>query len=85
MKSSLYQVSNTHVLAIQEAITQAECAELKDLILQAGTVSGAAARLALDLSEVPFMDSATLELLLQMTKEFGSKGGRLSMVALSPN
>lgn len=83
MKSNLYQVGSTHVLAIQEAITQAECAEMKDLLSRAATAGGG--KVAVDLSEVPFIDSAVLELLLATNKECVSRGGRLKLVALSPN
>lgn len=83
MKTSLYQVSNTQVLALQDAVTQAERTELEDILSQAS--AGPAPRLAVDLSEVPFIDSAMLELLLQTSRELASRGGRLKLVALSPN
>lgn len=83
MKANLYQVSNTQVLALQEAVTQAECAELRNIVTE-GTGIGTP-RLAVDLSEVPFIDSAGLELLLQLSREFAGRGGRLKLVALSSN
>lgn len=83
MKSNLYQVGGTQVLSVQDAVTQAECAEVKDLLSQA--VAGGGGRVALDLSEVPFLDSAALEMLLQTNKECVSKGGRLKLVSPSPN
>ena len=83
MKSNLYQVGSTQILAIQEAVTQAECAELNDLIGRA-TAAGMG-RVAIDLSEVPFVDSATLELLLTAAKNCATRGGRLKLVALSAN
>jgi anti-sigma B factor antagonist len=83
VKSNLYQVGSTHVLAVTEAMTQAECAELKDLVARA-TASGGG-KVAIDLSEVPFMDSAVLELLLQLSKDCASRGGRLKLVSPSPN
>ena len=83
MKSNLYQMGNAHVLALQDAVTQAECAELNDLIGRATAAGGE--RLAIDLSEVPFLDSAVLELLLSTAKEYAGRGGRLKLVALSAN
>ncbi len=83
MKSNLYQLGNTHILAVADAITQAECAEVKDLVLRAAAEG--AGRVAIDLSEVPFMDSAVLELLLGLSKECASRGGRLKLIAPSPN
>jgi anti-anti-sigma factor len=70
------------VLAIQEAVTQAECAEIRDLLTRA---AGGTGRVAVDLAEVPFMDSAVLELFLQMNKECSSRGGRLKLMNPSPN
>ncbi|MBI4581247.1 MAG: STAS domain-containing protein [Planctomycetes bacterium] len=83
MKSNLYQISNTHVLALQDAITQVECEELRDLVMRA--THGGAGRAAIDLSEVPFLDSAALETLLQLAKDCAARGGRLKLAALSPN
>jgi anti-anti-sigma factor len=83
MKSNLYQVSNTQVLAFQEALTHAECDEMKDLVVRAAGTG--APKLAVDLSEVPFIDSAALELLVQLSKDFAGRGGRLKLVALSNN
>lgn len=83
MKSNLYPMGSTHILAIQEAITQAECDELKDLVMRA--VASGSGKVGIDLAEVPFMDSAVLELLLAMSKECASRGGRLKLIAPSPN
>jgi anti-sigma B factor antagonist len=83
MRSNLYQVGNTNVLSITDAITHAECAELKDLIMRAA--ASGAGRVAIDLSAVPFMDSAVLELLLEASKDCATRGGRLKLVAPSPN
>lgn len=83
MKSNLYQMGSTQVLAVQEAVTQAECAEMKDLIGRAAAAGSG--RVAIDLSEVPFVDSAVLELLLAASKDCTGRGGRLKLVALSPN
>jgi anti-sigma B factor antagonist len=83
VKSNLYQIGSTQVLALQDAVTQAECAELKDLLGQA--MAAGAGRVAIDLSEVPFLDSATLELLLATGKECMGHGGRLKLAALSQN
>ncbi|HOA72624.1 MAG TPA: STAS domain-containing protein [Phycisphaerae bacterium] len=83
MKANLYQVGSTHVLAVAEAMTHAECAELKDLVTRA--MASGSGKIALDLSEVPFMDSAVLELLLQLSKDCAARGGRLKLVSPSPN
>ena len=83
MKSNLYQVGNTQILALQDAVTQAECAELKDLIGRS-TAAGMG-RVAVDLSEVSFVDSATLEVLLTAAKDCATRGGRLKLVAVSAN
>jgi len=83
MKANLYQISNTQVVSVQEAITAAECPALKELLLQAATEG--AGRVTLDLSEVPFLDSAALELLLQWSKECAARGGRLKLASPSPN
>jgi anti-anti-sigma factor len=83
VKSNIYQAGSTQVLAIQEALTQAECAELKDLIGRASATG--TGRVSIDLSEVPFVDSATLELLLTAAKDCAARGGRLKLVAPSAN
>lgn len=83
MKANLYQAGNAQVLAVQEAVTQAECAELKDLIGRAAAAGNG--RVVIDLSEVPFVDSAILELLVASNKDCAARGGRLKLVALSPN
>lgn len=83
MKSNLYQVGSTQVLAVADALTQAECAELKDLIGRAA--AGGGGRVAVDLSEVPFVDSAVLELLLEASRDCAARGGRLKLVSPSAN
>lgn len=83
MKCNEYQSGGMQVLAVREAITQTECEELKDLISRASATG--TGRVSIDLSEVPFVDSATLELLLTAAKDCAARGGRLKLVAPSPN
>ena len=83
MKSNLYQMGNTQILALQDAVTQAENAELRDLLGRA--MAAGTACVAVDLSEAPFVDSATLELLLATAKDCTARGGRLKLVAPSAN
>ena len=83
MKANLCQVGNTQVLAVQDAVSHAECEELREVVLRA--TNGGVGRVAVDLSEVPFLDGAALEMLLLLSKECLSRGGRLKLACLSPN
>lgn len=83
MKAHGYQLGNQSIVAVQDALTHAECAEFRDLVLQAaGTTNG---KVVLDFSEMPFVDSAGLELLIELSKECAIRGGRMKLAAPSPN
>jgi anti-sigma B factor antagonist len=83
MKVSSYKAGPSTVICPREAITQAECDQLKLMIAEA-TLGGATA-VVLDLSEVPFIDSRGLEMLLDLERGCREQGGRLKLAGLSDN
>jgi len=83
MKVNTYRAGPSTVVCPREAITQTECDQLKVMVVEA-TLGGAPA-VVLDLSEVPFIDSRGLEMLLELEKGCREQSGRLKLAALSEN
>ena len=82
MKTASMQLSGVPVLTIREAVTAAECDEFRGAFREA---LGTGRTIILDLAEVPFLDSAALEMLLDLFGEQAERGGRVKLAALSPN
>jgi anti-anti-sigma factor len=80
MKVSSYQAGGAWVLGPREAITQAECDELRNT---AEETAGSGGTLMVDLAEVPFIDSAGLEMFLELNRNCRERGGRLKLVGLN--
>jgi anti-anti-sigma factor len=83
MKISSYKAGSSTVVCPREAITQSECDQLKLTVAEA-SLAGAGA-IVLDLSEVPFIDSKGLEMLLDLERGCREEGGRLKLAGLSDN
>jgi anti-anti-sigma factor len=79
MKLSSYEINGTLVFTPREAIVQGECDELRAFIADKA-LSGSSAHAVIDLGEVPFIDSAGLELLCDL-KSACAKGGGQFMLA----
>lgn len=83
MKLSSYKSGPASVICPREAVTQAECEQIRLMVAEASV--GGAAIVLLDLSEVPFIDSVGLEMLLDLERGCRDQGGRLKLVGLSEN
>ena len=83
MKLSSYKSGSASVICPREAITQAECDQIRLMVAEA-SVSGTST-IILDLSEVPFVDSVGLEMMLDLDRGCRDRGGRLKLVGLSDN
>jgi anti-sigma B factor antagonist len=83
MKLSSYKSGPATVVCPREAVTQAECEQVRLLVAEAAL--GGSKTIIIDLSEVPFVDSVGLEMLLELDRGCRDQGGRLKLVALSDN
>ena len=83
MKLNSYKSGSASVICPREAITQAECDQLRMMAAEA-SVSGTSI-IILDLSEVPFIDSVGLEMMLDLERACRDQGGHLKLVGLSDN
>jgi anti-sigma B factor antagonist len=81
VKVSSYQAGGAWVLCPREAITQAECDELRNMADESSASGGGT--LMIDLTEVPFIDSAGLEMFLELSRNFREQGGRLKLAGLN--
>lgn len=81
MKIGSYQVGRATVVVPREAIVQAEVDDLRRALEQAVTPGWG--WVVLDLSEVPFIDSAGLELLCEAQQLCIDKRGRLKLAVAS--
>lgn len=83
MKLSSYKSGPATVVCPREAITQAECEQVRLMVAEASL--GGTGIIVLDLSEVPFIDSVGLEMLLGLDSGCRDQGGRLKLAAMSDN
>jgi len=81
MKIGSYQVGRATVVVPREAIVQAEVDDLRHALEQAATPGSG--WVVLDLSEVPFIDSAGLELLCEVQQLCIDSRGRLKLAVAS--
>jgi len=81
VKISTYPLGIVTVVRPREAIAQAETNDLRTAVAEA--VTSGSAQIVFDLSEVPFIDSAGLELLIDLQATCTSSGGHLKLAALS--
>ncbi len=81
MKIGSYQVGRATVVVPREAIVQAEVDDLRHALEQAATPGSG--WVVLDLSEVPFIDSAGLELLCEVQRLCIDNRGRLKLAVAS--
>jgi anti-sigma B factor antagonist len=71
------------VVSVQEAITQAECDDLRSRLNEAVEAGGGT--VIVDLSDVQFIDGAGLEMLSEVADEYASQSKHLKLAALSEN
>ena len=81
MKIGSYQVGRATVVVPREAIVQAEVDDLRHALEQAATPGSG--WVVVDLSEVPFIDSAGLELLCNVQQLCIDNRGRLKLAVAS--
>jgi len=77
MKLSKYRTGAIHVIRPGEAIVKEDVDELRFAFAE--TEADGRAQIVLDLSEVPFIDSAGLDLLLELQEICRSSGGSLKL------
>lgn len=77
MKLSKYRSGAAHVIRPGEAIVKEDVDELRFAFAETDTDGGS--QIVLDLSEVPFIDSAGLELLLELHEACRDSGGNLKL------
>lgn len=79
MKISEQRQGAVTVIRPAGPLTGGEATQLRDHVLRES--SGSLGRVVLDLSEVPFVDSAALEALLDVTEQMGETGQTLKLCA----
>lgn len=82
MKLSSYNIGGMTVFSPREAIVHTECAELRGFVAEKA-ISVGSSQVILDLSEVPFIDSAGLELLCDLKTACAETGGHLIFACLT--
>ena len=82
MKLSSYEIGAALVFAPREAIVHSECAELRAFIAEKA-LSGSSAHAVMDLADVPFIDSAGLELLCDLKAACAEQGGQFMLACLT--
>lgn len=79
MKVNRYELAGVPVVCPHEALTQADCAQIRAVLEEA--FAGGPAAVVLDLAEVPFIDSAGLEMLCEVSGEQRARGGHLKLAS----
>lgn len=80
MKIGSYQHGRGTVIAPREAVVNGECDALQRSILDA--LANGSSHIVLDLSEVPFIDSAGLELLCEARTTCSDGGAQLKLASV---
>ena len=81
MELSQTKQGTVAIISIQGAIVDEELESLGSVIDEC--LSYGAPKIVLDLSEVPFIDSAGLELLLDLVSRAGKLGGEIRLAAVN--
>ena len=81
MKIGSYQVGRVTVVVPREAIVQGEVDDVRHAVEQ--TATSGSGWVVMDLSEVPFIDSAGLELLCELQQLCIDNRGRLKLAVAS--
>jgi anti-anti-sigma factor len=79
MKITSYKAGTAAVVCPRQAIVQADCAALRTTLDEVR--SDTRADIVVDLTEVPYIDSAGLELLIDVTREVNDSGRRMFLAA----
>ncbi len=80
MKISTYPHGRAMVVTPREAIVESDTGEVRHAVAEA--VANGSSQIVLDFSEVPFIDSAGLELLGELQTLCGDSGAHLKLAAL---
>lgn len=80
MKISSYQHGKGMVVAPREAIVEGECADLQRAVGDA--LANGSSHIVLDLTEVPYIDSAGLEILTELQMSCGDGGAQLKFASI---
>ncbi len=79
MKIDTYQHGRGIVIAPRDAIVEAECADLRRSVSEA--LARGPSQVVIDMAEVPFVDSAGLELLCELESTCSDGGAYLKLAA----
>ncbi|MFQ5489718.1 MAG: STAS domain-containing protein [Phycisphaerae bacterium] len=82
MKLDRSKIGTVEVLSPQGVLADEDGCEFSALLKE--RLSGANPRLVVSLQEVPYMDSAALDGLVEAADEMVGRGARLKLVAVSP-
>jgi len=80
MKIGTYHHHRCTVVAPRDAIVAGECDDLRRVVTE--VLAGGSNPIVLDLSEVPFLDSAALELLCELQVKCADGGAPLRLASL---
>ena len=80
-KIGVTKVGGSSVLLPKESLTLQNCGKIQDLI--EGLIKQNQTRILLDCKNASFIDSAALELLVQLHKDLEKRGGVLKLTGLS--
>ncbi|MBN1347643.1 MAG: STAS domain-containing protein [Phycisphaerae bacterium] len=80
MKIASYQHGRATVVAPREAIVENDCADVQRSVLEA--IANGASQIVVDLGEVPFIDSAGLELLCELQKTCADSGAHMKITSV---
>jgi anti-sigma B factor antagonist len=79
MRLDVYQTGSATILTAREAIVQAECEQLRSVVIEA--MGSGRGRIVLDMAEAPYIDSAGLELLCDLHDVAAERGGSFKLAA----
>ncbi len=79
MKTSSHQHGRATVVAPRDAVVEGECDDVRRAVMEA--VGNGSSHIVLDLSEVPFVDSAGLELFCELQTTCTTGGAHLKLAS----
>jgi len=80
VKISSYQHGKATVVSPRDAIVESDCADLRHAVAQA--IANGSSQIVIDLAEVPFIDSAGLELFCELQTTCAESGAHLKLASL---
>jgi len=82
MKVERQEIGTVEILSPQGVLTEDDAEEFSTMLQR--RLAGANPRVAVSLSDVPYMDSTALNALLEAAEELADRGTRLKLVSVNP-